>query len=249
MINAGIGGATLLGHVISITNHYPLHEWSWPNLAEMRDLLHQQPAIRDLDPDVVLLAAHWNDLTDFQAYLARGRVAPSGDGGTPPLQADQALAALFAHLDAGTPESLQAAEALRERMMGQPLLPAFDPALARQHLRFLTTAYAQRLRRYVPKAQLVLVTLPSHATYPGSDPSEAALQREVDGAVAAELGLPLIDLAGEFEVQFPPGSGARRAAVATMFTDPIHFSYRGNEWLADETGAALRALMASGAVR
>lgn len=231
VMNAGIAGASYIGHITSITSYYPMPQTFWPSIDRAAGYQHKQPSIADLAPDILVLAVHWNDLSDFGflAYggeeRAEGRVS----------HADIALEAFFDFLDEFSGPNLDHLLSSYRTMTAQPIDFEQWEDYARSHYRMLTERYLERLTHYSPETKVVLLTLPNDRDEKGSTRFEAEIQRGVYADVADERNLPIIDLAGLFRSRFPKKSFRRMYASAYLFDDAIHFSYRGNQWLADRS--------------
>ncbi|MCO6429392.1 MAG: SGNH/GDSL hydrolase family protein [Deltaproteobacteria bacterium] len=245
VMNLGVPGVSFIGHIISITNYGMVGLATWPNPEAYRRTLHRAPALRDMQPVLVILAAHWNDCRRFHPFLGYGEREPSLLDYLPStypanrLYADIALKSLFRFFDNPSHQAYTKMTSDYMEMLSQPFDQAQAIRLAQQHYDFLTESYVERFKRYMPDAQLILMTLPDVGGEITKE-QESLVQRSAYIKVAAKHALPLIDLSSEFLNAFPAASRALRYAESLMFSDEIHATYLGNQWIADMSFAELR---------
>lgn len=235
VLNAGIGAATYVGHIVSIESYYPLRQNTWPSATGVARYIHSQPALSEINADTLVLAVHWNDIFDFKDFLAYGRDKRSGQ-----LYADIALTAFFEFIKYPSQDNFEAAQAAYDNMLAQKKELPISKELAKEHYRFLTRTFVERWMEKNPNSKLVLMTLPNKAPYGLA--FEPDIQQEVYREIADEYNIALLDYRKAFEESFPAKSRMRRYAETHMFTDAIHFSPIGNQWLADSIYQELEKL-------
>ncbi len=257
VINGGIGAANYVSHIVSITNHYPLLFDRWPDVNDMKRHLHQFPAVKDLGADYLILAVHWNDTREYRGWLTREPPAPDSDvhqNTRMSLVTDRALEAVFHYIDDSSKENLvKMNESRRDLLARKASDTSIWNGLAREHFRFLTVSYIERLKKYSPDTRVILMTLPN-LDHPQGVPTkevpaqEPAMQREVYREVAASFSLPLIDHSQVFLDKIRSDKKLTRYARSEMMSDLVHFRYLGNQWLADQMYPQLIEYMSNGGV-
>lgn len=245
VMNFGIPGASFLGHIVSITNFYPIRQEHLPSVEDALYYLHRHPSLKDLQPDYVVLSVHWNDLENYLDYMSR-KYQSLEDGAilADTLLLDETLEAFLKFIDSPTTANRQQYEAIKKTI--NAATPARDfnkEKLFEKHLSYLLERYLSRLQLHLPNTKVIMMTLPDMHEDSGPMTTESLAQKASYMRVAEKFGIPLIDLSIRGEKVFKSNRRAERFARAFIFSGNIHFQYRGNQWLVDRAFTELERLI------
>ncbi len=248
VMNFGIPGASFLGHIVSITNFYPVRQEHLPSVEDALYYLHRHPSLKDLQPDYVVLSVHWNDLENYLGYMSR-KYQSHEDGAilADTLLLDETLESFLKFIDSPTTGNRQQYEAVKETINAAAPASDFDKGkLFEKHLTFLLERYLSRLQLHLTNTKVIMMTLPDLHKEKSPVKTESLVQRASYAKVAKKFGIPLIDLSTPGEEIFKSNRRAMRFARAFIFSGKIHFKYRGNQWLIDRAFPDIKKVLKKG---
>jgi hypothetical protein len=244
VMNYGIPGASFLGHIVSITNYYPIRQENLPSVEDALYYLHRHPSLKDLDPDYVILSVLWNDLENYIDQLSR-RYSSVDEKSilANKLLLDETLESFLLFIDNPSFANETKYEESKSSLEEAKLIDRPERRkLFEKHLSFLLERYLSRIRLHLPNTKVLIMSLPDRHDS-AKMILEANVQRDVYTRFAKRFELPFIDLAKMGEEDLSSNTRAKQFASAYLFQGKIHFKYRGNQWLADRAFPEIETLL------